>query len=140
MVVHEVWAEVGGELVEEYPVPTIPGDGRRDRRLDGLIVTDSHCYWHDRGDVLALRDREVVVCQAKAGELDLGVLGQTIFRGQLIQDTYKPKNLRLIAAAVKPNPNIERLLESYCPFERAIERRAYPHLNPGQSSGHKNPI
>lgn len=140
MVVHEVWAEVGGELVEEYPVPTAQGDGRRDRRLDGLMVTDSHRYWHDRGHVLPLRDREVVVCQAKAGELDLGVLGQTIFGGQLIQDTYKPKTLRLIAAAVKPNPFIERLLQSYCPQGQTLEYRVYPHLKSGRSSGHKDPV
>ena len=32
-VVHAVWDEVGGELVEEFVVPTISGDPRRDRQV-----------------------------------------------------------------------------------------------------------
>jgi hypothetical protein len=43
----------------------------------------------------------------------------------------------LIAAAVKPNPLIEHLLESYIPFGWRVEHRTYPDLTPGRSSGAK---
>lgn len=43
--------------------------------------------------------------------------------------------MRLIAAAVQPNPSIGHLLESYRPFGRHIEHRTCLHLKPGRSSG-----
>ena len=68
-----------------------------------------------------LRGRDVVVCQAKAGRLDLGVLGQTLFAAELIEREHAPRSLRLIAAAVQPNPLIERLLASYAPFGGRVQ-------------------
>ena len=134
-VIHAVWKEIGGELVEEFVVPTIPGQLSRARQIDGVFATDGPCQWLPARTPLALRGRDVVVCQAKAGQLDLGVLGQTLFAAELIQREHAPRSLRLIAAAVHPNPLIERLLESYRPFGRHIEHRTYPNLRFGRSSG-----
>lgn len=69
------------------------------------------------------------------------MLGQTLFAAELIerQREQAPRSLRLIAAAVKPDLLIERLLESYRPFGRHIEHRTYPHLEPGESSGEYAP-
>jgi hypothetical protein len=134
-VIHAVWNEIGGELIEEFVVPTIPGQLSRARQIDGVFATDGPRQWLPARTPLALRGRDVVVCQAKAGQLDLGILGQTVFAAELIQRQHAPRSVRLIAAAVQPNPLIERLLKSYTPFGRHIEHRTYPSLRPGRSSG-----
>jgi hypothetical protein len=134
-VIQAVWKEIGGELVEEFVVPTIPDQLSRARRIDGVFAIDGPCRWLPARTPLALCGRDVVVCQAKAGQLNLGVLGQTLFAAELIQREHAPRSLRLIAAAVRPNPLIERLLKSYTPFGRHIEHRTYPSLRPGNSSG-----
>lgn len=134
-VIHTLWEEIGGELVEEFVVPTIAGQRPRARQIDGVFAVDGPRQWLPARTPLALRGRDVAVCQAKAGQLDLGVLGQTLFAAELIQREHAPRSMRLIAAAVQPNRLIERLLESYTPFGRQIEHRTYPHLTPGKSSG-----
>jgi hypothetical protein len=134
-VIHAVWKEIGGELVEEFVVPTIPGRLSRARQIDGVFAIGGPRQWLPARTPLALRGRDVVICQAKAGQLSLGVLGQTLFAAELVQREHAPRNLRLIAAAVQPNPLIERLLESYTPFGRHIEHRTYPSLRIGRSSG-----
>jgi hypothetical protein len=133
-VVHAVWDEIGGALVEEFVVPTVPGQRSRARQIDGVFAVDGPRQWLPARTPLALRGRDVAVCQAKAGQLDLGVLGQTLFAAELIQREHTPRSVRLIAAAVRPNPLIEHLLMSYTPFGRQIEHRTYPNLRPGRSS------
>ena len=103
-VIHAVWKEIGGELVEEFVVPTIPGQLSRARHIDGVFAVDGPRRWHPAHTPLALRGRDIAVCQAKAGQLDLGVLGQTLFAAELIQREHAPRSMRLIAAAVQPNP------------------------------------
>jgi hypothetical protein len=44
-VVHAVWDELGGELVEEFVVPTVPGDPSRARNIDGVFVRGER-KWH----------------------------------------------------------------------------------------------
>lgn len=138
-VIHAVWDEVGGELVEEFVVPTIPGDRSRAREIDGVFLTGNDRRWHRARTPLALRGRDIIVCQAKAGELDLGVLGQTLFASELIERQHAPRGLRSIAAAVTRSPLIERLLDSYRPLGRTLEHRTYPDLPLGKSSGAKTP-
>jgi hypothetical protein len=139
-VIHEVWQEVGGELVEEFPLPSIAGQHSRNRRIDAVFAVDGPRRRYAAGTPLNLRGRDVVVCQAKAGQLDLGVLGQTLFAAELIQSSeHAPSSVRLIAAAVCPNLSIERLLESYAPLERRIHHRTYPGLMSGGSSGEEVP-
>lgn len=137
VVIRAVWKEVGGELVEEFVVPTIRGDRSRARDVDGVFAVDGSARCLPARTCLDLYGRDVVVCQAKAGQLDLGVLGQTLFAAKLIEREHAPRSLRLIAAAVKPNPLIERLLETYRPFGWRVEHRTYPHLTAGRSSGAK---
>jgi hypothetical protein len=120
-------------------VPTIPGDRSRAREIDGVFAVDGPTQCLPARTPLALHGRDIVVCQAKAGQLDLGVLGQTLFAAKLIEREHAPRSLRLIAAAVKPNPLIERLLESYMPFGWRVEHRTYPQLIPGRSSVAKAP-
>jgi len=138
-VIRAVWEEVDGELIEEFVVPTIPGDRPRAREVDGVFAVDDPTQRLPARTRLPLHGRDVVVYQAKAGQLDLGVLGQTLFAAKLIERERAPRSLRLIAAAVKPNPLIEGLLESYTPFGWRVEHRAYPDLAPGRSSGAKAP-
>jgi hypothetical protein len=138
-VIRAVWKEVGGELIEEFVVPTIPGDRSRAREIDGVFAVDGPTQCLPARTCLPLHGRDVVVCQAKAGQLDLGVLGQTLFAAKLMEREHAPRSLRLIAAAVKPNPLIERLLESYMPFGWRVEHRTYPDLTSGRSSGAKAP-
>jgi hypothetical protein len=133
-VVHAVWDELGGELVEEFVVPTVPGDPSRARNIDGVFVAGER-KWHRAYTPLALRDRDVTICQAKAGVLDFGVLGQTLFGAELIDRHHRPASLRLVAAAVNTNPVIEELITVYRPNRRVIEHRTYPHLPVGKSSG-----
>ena len=65
-VVHAVWEEIGGELIEEFVVPTIPGERAHARELDAVIIADGPRRRHKARTPLALGDRDVVVCQAKA--------------------------------------------------------------------------
>jgi hypothetical protein len=138
-VIRAVWEEIGGELIEEFGVPTIPGHRSRAREVDGVFAVDGPTRCLPAHTCLDLRGRDVVVCQAKAGQLELGVLGQTLFAAKLIERQHAPRRVRLIAAAVKPNPLIERLLESYRPFGWRVEHRTYPDLTPGRSSGAQAP-
>lgn len=138
-VIEAVWKEIGGELVEEFVVPTIPGNRSRAREIDAVFAVDGPPQRHAARTPLDLRGRDVVVCQAKAGQLDLGVLGQTLFAAKLIEREHAPRSLRLIAAAVKPNPLLEPLLDSYAPFGWRVGHRTYPYLTLRRSSGAKAP-
>lgn len=66
-VIHAVWEEIGGELVEEFVVPIIAGQLSRARHIDGVFAVDGPRRWHPARTPLALRGRDIVVCQAKAG-------------------------------------------------------------------------
>jgi hypothetical protein len=134
-VIHAVWEGIGGELVDEFVVPTIAGQLSRARQIDGVFAIGGPWQWLPAPTPLALRGRDVVICQAKAGQLNLGVFGQTLFAAELVQRQHAPRSLRLIAAAMRLNPLIERLPNSYAPFGRHIEHRTYPSLTPGRSSG-----
>jgi hypothetical protein len=83
---------MGGELVEEFRALTVPGEGSRRREVDGVIATDGPRRQHPRGTPLPLHGRDVVVCQAKAGQLELGVLLSALHRevgGLLISRTLR---------------------------------------------------
>jgi hypothetical protein len=146
-VINKVWEEVGGELVPEFDVSTIPGQPKFDRHVDAVFALGGPPQEHPKHHRLPLCGRRAVICQAKSGQLDLGVLGQTFFSAQLIQREFEPCDLRLIAAAVRPNPMIDRLVASYEPGEWRVECVSYPDLErhasskarPGRSSGEDRP-
>jgi hypothetical protein len=39
-IIRPVWEKIGSELIEEFVVPTIPGDRSRAREIDGVLAVD----------------------------------------------------------------------------------------------------
>ena len=136
-VVGAVWEELEGILVEQFRVPS-----DRPRYLDALIVEGPERVTL-RGDRLpVLSDRRVWAVEAKAGAIDMGVLGQALFGAELARQVLPGVEvIPLAAAPLPPAEPLRQLLEHYQPA--GLQWRAYPTSRRAgkaqRSSGEPNP-
>ena len=111
------WKQVGGTLVEEYPiVKRSPTCGPR--RLDAVILPKRQhrkAHWSK----VPLEGEEVIVVQAKANRLGMYLMGQALFSAELVK-RCKPRKIRSIALCAQDDSELRPLLKRYRHIEVVV--------------------
>ena len=119
------WDRVGGTLVREFQmVPAIRKEGQGGRFLDGLIVSPGRppktppLKWSnfikEREGKDPFKGKNLLMVQAKAQKLGMGLMGQAFFsriltRNSMREDEWKPNSLRWVILCKKSDPKLEVL-------------------------------
>ena len=107
--IHWFWDQVGGTMCEEFrAVARTETTGQR--MLDAVILPDGpkeRVHW--RG--ISLRDRNVIVVQAKARRLGMYLMGQTLFSAELVKP-FQPRSIRSVALCTQDDSVLRPLLEA----------------------------
>ena len=88
------WESIGGLLVEEFVVVSKTKTSSR-RTLDGVIILGEKKSIHP-GNFFEIQNKDVIVIQTKPTKLNMSLLGQTFFSGELIKK-HNPKSIKLVA-------------------------------------------
>ena len=108
--IRRFWRQVGGTLIEEFPVVAAsPTAGPR--RLDAVIIPDGPhriAKWRD----VTLKGKDIIVVQAKAKRLGMYLMGQVVFSAQLAK-RFGPASVRSVALCTKDDSELRPLLVSY---------------------------
>jgi len=104
------WEQVGGTLCEEFQVVArTPTTGQR--LLDAVILPGGpkkHLPWHE----VSVRNRDVIVVQAKASRLGMYLMGQALFSAELIK-RLGPRSVRSVALCKHDDSVLRPLLEGF---------------------------
>jgi len=115
------WNQIGGTLVEEFPVVCrTPLCGQR--LLDAIILPKREtriAQWRE----VSLEGEEVIVVQAKASRLGMYLMGQTFFSAQLVQ-CFRPASVHSVALCTADDSMLRPLLEQYPGMEVVVFPRA----------------
>jgi hypothetical protein len=105
------WEQVGGTLIEEYPVVRACSTCER-RRVDAIIFPKHQHQQLDpqnwRG--VSLQGQEVIVVQAKSHRLGMVLMGQAVFSPRLVE-RHKPKSVRSVLLCGADDSELRPLLE-----------------------------
>lgn len=111
------WEQIGGTLCEEFrAVRRSATYGQR--LLDGVIIPNgprTAVHWRDA----SLKNRDVVVVQAKASRLGMYLMGQTLFSAQLLAP-FGPRSVRSVALCRNDDSVLRPLLEAYPGMEVVV--------------------
>jgi hypothetical protein len=109
------WEEIGGTLIEEFPL--VKGDtSSGHHRADAVIIPS----WpkNEKGSRNAtIIDEDVIVIQAKAHRLGMYLMGQGVFSAELITQQPKPKSVRSVILCTQDDVTLKEFLESYSNIE-----------------------
>lgn len=107
-----LWGQIGGTLVEEFPVVLPKGNPQLGRRLlDGLIVRGGERRIAPAHEV-TLEGQDVVIVQAKAMRLGMYLMGQTLFSIELVKP-FKPRSIESVALCSKDDALLRPMLEAH---------------------------
>ena len=106
------WQQTGGTLIEEFPVIG-RGTAQGLRLLDGLIVLDGETFRMPPRTLIPLRDRKVVVVQAKNNRLGMSLAGQTLFSLELVRKHFDAANVTSIALCSRSDAVLQPILEAH---------------------------
>ncbi len=105
------WEQLGGTLIEEFPAVLPKGNPLLGRRLlDGLIVLGGERRLAAAHEV-DIRDRDVVIVQAKAMRLGMYLMGQTLFSRDLVR-RFGPRSIESVALCARDDELMRSLLEA----------------------------
>lgn len=104
------WQQVGGLLIEEYPILKA-GLGVSPRYLDGLIVLGEESRISEVRD-FRVEGRDVIVVQTKASRLGMYLMGQCLFSRDLVM-RLNPKSVTSIALCTEDDSVLRPLLEAH---------------------------
>lgn len=124
------WKEVGGTLIEEFPaVPPSAASGPR--RIDGIIIRGGETKRIPAGErKISLKNKDVIVVQAKRARLGMPLLGQAILSAALVSKHYEPRSLRSVAVYTKDDAELRSLLYLFPHIEIVV----YPDMHPTQKA------
>jgi hypothetical protein len=107
------WESIGGLLIEEFVA--VKGNKNQGRRsLDGVVVLGEPTSIHN-GNFFDVKNKDIVVIQTKPGRLNMSLLGQTLFSGELME-RYNPKSIKLVSVCGKSDGVL-----SICASEKNIQ-------------------
>lgn len=104
------WSQVGGTLIEEFPVVRRTATCGQ-RLLDAVILPNGEtriAHWRE----VSLEGEDVIVVQAKASRLGMYLMGQTLFSAQLVEQ-FKPASVKSVALCNRDDSVLRPLLERY---------------------------
>lgn len=103
------WQQVGGLLVEEFPL--VKGSkGASPRFLDGLIVLGEETEISKVRD-FPIEGRDVVAIQTKASRLGMYLMGQCVFSLELVK-RLNPLSVRSVALCTGDDAVMRPMLEA----------------------------
>ena len=105
------WSQVGGTLVEEFPL-TPRSDTSAGRWVDGLILPDGPNRMA-KAEEVDVDGQEVVLVQTKATRLGMYLMGQAVFSQQLMIRTYSPRRVISVALCTKDDDVLRPMLEAF---------------------------
>ena len=105
------WSQVGGTLVEEFPL-TPPSGTSGGRWVDGLIVPDGPNRIAKTEEV-DVDGKEVVLVQTKKARLGMYLMGQAVFSQQLMFRTYSPRRVTSVALCTRDDDVLRPMLEAF---------------------------
>ena len=112
------WKEIGGTLIEEFPVVRRAAD-RGHCLIDGVVILGGPRVIAKPADI-QIAGRDIVVIQTKASRLAMYLLGQTLFPHHLMEP-FAPKSVRSVAVCTRGDATLEPLAARY-----GIEVVVYP--------------
>jgi len=108
--IRSYWRKIRGTLIEEFlAVKASPTCGSR--RLDAVILPKGEfriAHWKE----VSLKDKDIIVVQAKANRLGMYLMGQALFSAALVK-RFKPRSVRSIALCKKDDSELRPLLKRY---------------------------
>ena len=105
------WEQVGGTLIEEFPVvPKSEGQGRR--VLDAVIILGEKKERLPAGARISLEGQDVVVVQVKNSRLGMSLMGQTLFSAQLVKRLFNPRSVQSVALCSQTDQVLQPMLEA----------------------------
>ncbi len=105
------WQQVGGTLVEEFPVVRRTRDNEA-RYIDAVIIPGEETKIARASDV-SLEGKDIVCVQAKQGRLGMYLMGQALFSKQLLEEGFRPRNVLSIALCTADDSVLRPLLEKH---------------------------
>ena len=102
------WRQVGGTLVEEFPLVSRLA-GSRPPSADGLIIRRGKWRIAQRAEV-GLAGHDLIVLNACTGGLTLELMGRAYFSARLL-DGFRPQSLYSVALVLRDDPVLRPLLE-----------------------------
>ena len=118
--IRRYWKQVGGTLVEEFPV--VKGTRACGRRVVDAIILPNRkrqiSHWRD----ISLEGEEVILVQAKFHRLGMYLMGQTFFSAQLIRK-FRPASVVSVALCTKDDSILRPLIEKYRGMKVVVLRK-----------------
>jgi hypothetical protein len=108
--IRKFWQQVGGTLVEEFPVVQKTATCGR-RIVDAIILPNCEfrvAHWRE----VSLEGEGVIVVQAKAHRLGMYLMGQAVFSAELVK-RFNPASIRSIALCKADDSELRPLLIPY---------------------------
>jgi hypothetical protein len=105
--VHWYWRQVGGTLVEEFPI--VAGNAGGLQVVDGLIIRRGKWRVADAGEV-AVAGHDLIVLHACADRLNFGLMGQAYFSARLVA-RLEPQSVYSVALVARDDRVLRPLLE-----------------------------
>jgi hypothetical protein len=102
------WRQVGGTLVEEFPI--VPrSSGGSQQVVDGIIIRRGKwrlAHWTD----VSLEGQDLILVHARAERLNLALMGQALFSARLVE-RFRPRSLYSVALVSHDDSVLRPLLE-----------------------------
>ncbi len=105
------WRQVGGTLVEEFPVVKRTRQNEA-RYIDAVIILGEETGIARAGEV-SLEGKDIICVQAKRGRLGMYLMGQALFSKQLLEEGFRPGNVLSIALCTTDDSVLRPLLEKH---------------------------
>ncbi len=105
------WEQVGGTLIEEFPVVSA-GKAQGRRAIDGLIIVGGRKERMKLGSKVDIEGKDILVVQAKNARLGMYLMGQTLFSAELVR-SLKPRSVKSIALCRETDKVLQPLLEAH---------------------------
>ncbi len=110
------WRQVGGTLVEEFPI-VLPSSGCSQTVVGGIIIRRGKWRIAPWSEV-SLEGRDIIVVHALAGRLDMSLMGQTFFSARLVE-CFHPRSLYSVALVTHDDSVLRPLLDE-CPTMKVV--------------------
>lgn len=106
----QYWRQVGGTLVEEFPL--VRRSAAFGHRLADAIILPRQPTRIAKARDVSLTGEDVIVVQAQAARLGLSLMGQTHSSGQLVK-RRRPTSVRAVALCREDDSLLRPLLERH---------------------------
>jgi hypothetical protein len=102
------WRQVGGTLVEEFPI--VPrSSGGSQQVVDGIIIRRGKwrlAHWSE----VSLEGQDLILVHARSERLNLALMGQVLFSARLVE-RFRPQSLYSVALVSHDDSVLRPLLE-----------------------------